>query len=130
MIGEYVLAGITDVTEIHRLLRLYVNENFSKDVHRGETPKLCDRSLYPQDSDIRNHIHLAKRAVEFSKLDQESLKQKIQQWKTQYPFFRPCKAPTCTECAEQHLDDTMMTRITYHHNKVFFKKNGNRNYLI
>ena len=51
-IGEYVLAGITDVTEIRRLLRLYVNENFSKDVHRGETPKLCHRSLYPQDSDI------------------------------------------------------------------------------
>ena len=27
------LTGITDVTEIRRLLRLYVNENFSKDVH-------------------------------------------------------------------------------------------------
>ena len=49
---EYVLAGITDVTEIRRYYRLYVNENFSKDVHRGETPKLCHRSLNPQDSDM------------------------------------------------------------------------------
>ena len=35
-IGEYVLAGVTDVTEIRRLLRLYVRENVSKDL--GETP--------------------------------------------------------------------------------------------
>ena len=95
-IGEYVLAGVTDVTEIRRLLRLYVRENVSKDL--GETPHPSGRSLYPQDSDIRNHIHLTKKAVEFSKLDQENLRERIRQWKIQCPersaFFRPRIAST------------------------------------
>ena len=37
------------------------------------TPDYTNRSLFPTDNDISNHVHLAKRALAFSKLDQENL---------------------------------------------------------
>ena len=43
--------------------------------------------------DIRNHISKAKKALELSKVDQENLKLKIEEWKRSSPtsnhFFRP-----------------------------------------
>jgi len=88
-IRELVAAGITDVLEVKRSLRLHVKETISKQL--GATPKHTDRSLYPTDNDISNHIHLTKRA--FSKLDQENLKQQLEHWKgddnERALFFRP-----------------------------------------
>ncbi len=59
----------------------------------GTKPLQNDRSFYPTLSDIRNHIQLAKRAIELSKLDQEQLRLKVEGWKKTNPsafyFFRP-----------------------------------------
>lgn len=90
-IRELVSAGVTSVVEVKRSLRLHVKETISKQL--GATPKQTDRSLYPTDTDISNHIHLAKRALAFSKLDQENLKQHLEHWqgdsKERALFFRP-----------------------------------------
>ncbi len=43
--------------------------------------------------DIKNHICKAKRALELSKIDQENLRLKVEEWKKSSPssshFFRP-----------------------------------------
>ena len=90
-IYDMVSAGITNITDIKRSLRWYVQHELTKQV--GEAPNLSDRSLYPTDSDIRNHVHIAKKSMEFSKLDQEQLQFKLKKWKTEMPsqhtFYRP-----------------------------------------
>ena len=83
-ISDMVYAGITNTTEIKRSLRWYVQHDVAKEI--GVTPKTTDRSLYPTDNDIRNHIHIAKRAIDLSKLDQENLQLKLQKWKIDIPI--------------------------------------------
>ena len=52
-----------------------------------------DRAYYPIIADIQNHIYTAKKGMDFSKLDQENLQKKIQQWDKDLPsstqYFRP-----------------------------------------
>lgn len=58
----------------------------------GFKPKLHDRAYYPSITDIKNHVYQAKRALELSKMDQENLRLKIEQWKHDSNstfFFRP-----------------------------------------
>lgn len=90
-ISDMVYAGITSITEMKRSLRWYVQHDVTKQI--GQMPKTTDRSLYPTDNDIRNHVHIAKKAIELSKLDQENLQLKLQKWKTDIPsqhvYYRP-----------------------------------------
>ena len=91
VISDLVASGITDVQEIRKLLQHYVQHTIS--VKLNLTPSLTDRAFYPMPCDIRNHISKAKKAVELSKLDQENLSLKIEDWKKSSPstnhFFRP-----------------------------------------
>ena len=90
-ISELVASGITGVQEVRKLLRNYVQQTISTEL--SLTPSLTDRSFYPMPCDIRNHISKAKKALELSKVDQENLKLKIEEWKRSSPssnhFFRP-----------------------------------------
>ena len=90
-ISDIVHSGITNITDIKRSLRWYVQNELAEKF--GAPPKNTNRSLYPTDNDIRNHVYIAKKAMEFSKLDQENLKLKLQKWKedipTQSAFYRP-----------------------------------------
>ena len=56
-------------------------------------PDPNDRSYFPIDNDLRNHIYMAKKAIQLSCLDQENLCLKIEQWKKTDPesthYFRP-----------------------------------------
>ncbi len=85
-INELVKQGITDARTVQRCLRAHVQ---SKYVQADQD----DRAYYPILSDIQNHIYSAKKGMEFSKLDQENLHKKIQQWdegsKPSTHHFRP-----------------------------------------
>ena len=45
------------------------------------TPLLSVRAFYPMPRDIKNHVGNAKFLLELSKLDQENIHLKIEEWK-------------------------------------------------
>ena len=80
-ISELVASGITGVQEVRKCLRIMFNKlHISTELNL--IPSLTDRSFYPMPCDIRNHISKAKKALELSKVDQENLKLKIEEWKS------------------------------------------------
>ena len=89
-IYQLVSAGITEKREVKRSLRYFVVNTLSKEL--GYIPQPNDRAMYPTDIDIHNHIHLARRALDLSKFDQENVRLKIEQWSadthSQF-YFRP-----------------------------------------
>ena len=78
-IMDMVKAGMTDVTEIRRSLKYYVDHCLCKEL--GSQPHPHDRSFYPVRQDISNHVSMAKRAIDLSSVDQENLQMKIKEWK-------------------------------------------------
>ena len=74
-ISELVSEGMTDPYEVSKALKHYV------------TTVLCassnnpDPAYYPTIRDLHNHIYKAKKTLELSKLDQQNLKLKIEEWK-------------------------------------------------
>ena len=74
-----------------RSLKYYVDNILSNEL--GQKPAIYDRAFYPLNSDIRNHICMAKKALGLSKFDQENLKLKINEWKKtksdSWFYFRP-----------------------------------------
>lgn len=80
-IGEIVADGITDKSQVRTLLHRYVmHELCSK-----APPDPNDRAYFPTDNDLKNHIYMAKRALQLSCLDQENVHLKIEQWKKTHP---------------------------------------------
>ena len=69
-ITELVASGITNVHEVRKILRYYVQHDLSAEQHFN--PVSTDRAFYPMLYDIKNHICMAKKALELSKLDQEN----------------------------------------------------------
>ena len=87
-IVELVAESITEVREVRRLLWHYVMH----DLCRESPPNPNDRAYFPIDNDLKNHICMAKRALQLSCLDQENLRLKINEWKISDPestHFRP-----------------------------------------
>ena len=88
-LAEIVAEGITEKGLIRTLLRQFV----MKELCSKTPPDENDRAFFLTDSDLKNHIYLAKRALQLSCLDQENLRLKIEQWKKTHPestyFFRP-----------------------------------------
>lgn len=68
-IYELVSEGLTDVQEVKRALKHYVQHNLCPEIK----PDFTDRSYYPTTTDVHNHVYLAQRACQLSKLDQENL---------------------------------------------------------
>ena len=89
LVGE----GITDVQEVKRALRHYIIHVLFPD--SSNRPNETNRAYYPTNIDIKNHVYSAKLAQELSKLDQDNLKLKIEQWKSETPssmfYYRPYK---------------------------------------
>ena len=87
--AELVPEGITEIHDVRRLLRHYVMH----DLCRESPTNPNDRAYFPIDNDLKNHVYMAKRALQLSCLDQENLHLKIYQWKISDPesthFFRP-----------------------------------------
>lgn len=88
-IVELVSEGITDIHTMRTFLRQYVMTDLCKD----KPPDTNDRAYFPIDTDLRNHIYMAKRAMQLSCLDQENLKLKVESWAKTNPdskhHFRP-----------------------------------------
>ncbi len=101
-IAEMVAAGIVDTAEVKRSLKYYVNNLLSKEI--GKMPLEHDRAFYPTNDDIRNHVKKAKRTLELSRLDQENLRLKVEEWQKSSPqstfFFRPFR--TCSGASDSH----------------------------
>ena len=62
-IQEIVGAGITEVSEVKRALRLYI----SKELSFPNPPNRDDRAYYPTNHDLSNHIYKAKSLLQLSK---------------------------------------------------------------
>ena len=90
-IHELVGAGISEVSEVKRALKLYI----TKELCPTDLPNRDDRAYYPTNHDLSNHIHKAKSQLQLSKLDQKNLGLKIDEWKKNSPdsklYFRPYK---------------------------------------
>lgn len=88
-ISELVADGVTESDKVRSILRHYV----LKDLCKNNPPDCNDRAYFPTDTDLRNHIYMAKRAMQLSCLDQENIKLKLENWKAIDPesnhFFRP-----------------------------------------
>ena len=90
-ITELVSSGITDIGKVKRHLHFYVTKTVPKELEIH--PKPNNRAFHPTTVDIRNHIWTAKKALELSKIDQENVRCKIENWKQSNLnssfFFRP-----------------------------------------
>ena len=90
-IHELVSEGLTEVQEVKRALKHYVQHSLCSTIK----PDFTDRSYYPTTTDVHNHVFLAQRACQLSKLDQENLQLKVDKWKKDSSkskfFFRPYK---------------------------------------
>ena len=63
---------------------LIINEMFLQFL--GEAiPPSTSRRFHPKKKDIRNHMYIAATKLRLSKLDQENLALKVEEWKTQNP---------------------------------------------
>ena len=88
-ITELVSAGITNTGEVKRLLRHYTRNT----LNTLESKSHPTTELSFQQILIRNHVATAKKALEFSKSDQENLRLKVDSREKASPdtkfFFRP-----------------------------------------
>ena len=93
--------GITHIPQVRSFLRHYVMHDLCKD----NPPNPNDRAYLPLDNDLRNHIYMAKRAIQLSCLDQENAMLKIEQWRKTEPdsthFFRPFIEVNTEECPRE-----------------------------
>ena len=101
-IEELVAEGVKDTYEMRRHLRVFLkNDLFCEG---QELPPSTKHRFHPKLSDIRNHMYRATVRHRLSKIDQENVASRVEEWKTgnsgDFFFFRPY----------QHLpsDDTAM----------------------
>ena len=63
------------------------------DLCKNNPPHFNDRAYFPLDTDLRNHIYRAKRALQLSCIDQENVNLLVERWKQTDPgsnhLFRP-----------------------------------------
>ena len=119
-IYSLVAEGIPEVRIVKMLLQKFVKE----DLFRGkQKPSEIDRSFYPFDSDIVNHIRLSIARQKTSNVDQEELAARIVQWKCEDPtakfHFRPYSYDKETNMKENLL---FVHQENWQH--VLMKKNG------
>ena len=87
-IESLVREGTTDGHTIQRVLKEYVNTTMS-----DNPPCTTDRAYYPTVIDINNHVTKAKSALQLSKLDQQNLHLKVQEWEKTNPDAKHCFRP-------------------------------------
>ena len=75
-IESLVSEGTVDGHTIQKVLKEYVNTTM-----RDNPPCITDRAYFPMLQDINNHVTKAKSTHQLSKLDQQNLHLKIQEWK-------------------------------------------------
>ena len=90
-IYELVTEGVTDIQDVKLALKHHVLHVLCPETK----PELTNRAYFPTTVDVHNHVYKAQRACQLSKLDQENLQLKIDQWRKDSPgssfFFCPFK---------------------------------------
>lgn len=95
---ELVQKSITSLGEVKRCLDQFLKRELFCDVPDSKKPRKTNRRYYPSRKDLRNHIARAISAQKYSNDDQESLRQRIEDWRKQSPqskyFYRPREDPS------------------------------------
>ena len=129
-IAQLVSAGITEKREVKRSLRYFVTNTLSKEL--GYVPQPSDRAMYPSDTDIHNHIHLARKALDLSKFDQENVQLKIKQWSvnthSQF-YFRPYIESKPREF-EEKVEEGLNTTETSNHTLLYVHQEQWQKHLL
>ena len=91
LVGE----GVKTVGEMKRHLKQFVKS----ELFPGQIPPaITNRCFYPTDVDVRNHMYRASVKKMLSKVDQENLQRKIENWREEHPedsfYFRPSAVST------------------------------------
>ena len=85
-----VASGITDTAEVKHHIQFYIRNTIPSEL--GIEAKASNRSFHPTIVDVRNHFWITKKALELSKIDQESVRCKFEHWKKSCPessfYFR------------------------------------------
>ncbi|XP_065650796.1 uncharacterized protein LOC136078917 [Hydra vulgaris] len=88
-IGQLVAKGVKSVSEMRRLLDSFVSTKFNS----IELPQKTNKRFFPRDETIANHMQKARLTLRRSMIDQECLRDKINEWAMYYPDakmqFRP-----------------------------------------
>ena len=117
-ISELVGEGMTEPQEVKRALNHYVNTVLCAD----NPPNADDRAYYPAERDLRNHIYKAKKALELSKLDQQNLKLKLQEWGKSCPdstfYFRPYVTKASQSPTTKADSQSMTTKASAKQNEI------------
>jgi len=139
---SYVALGITSTPMMRRLLTQYVQEDLSRQEPVGINKE--DRAYFPTSRDIRNHIHSALVAGQYSGLDEDNLQHKVGEWKKNDPsasfFLRPCteQKTACKERVQQAKEDRGVTvsghegdsELSTSHQFLFIHQNGAQKRLL
>ena len=88
-IGNIVTRGITQTFQIQGLLEEFVIRMFPDESTR---PNPADRSWYPTEQDIKNHVYMTSLKRRFSEIDQTNLEHYVSAWKIRKEIFT-------TDCA-------------------------------
>ena len=96
--NAFLQKSITSLGEVKRCLDQFLKKELFCDVPDSKKPRKTHRRYYPSRKDLRNHIARAISAQKYSNDDQESLRQKIEDWRKQSPqskyFYRPREDPS------------------------------------
>ena len=99
----FFIKGITQWQEVKKLLTYHV-ENILFGDDKCPRPSKLNRSFYPTNTDIINHIYRATNKQKLSKLDQVKLKKMIDEWTRKDPtskfFLRMCTIVDESETTE------------------------------
>ena len=100
----FLLLGVTQWQEVNKLLTYHV-ENILFPDSTALRPSILNRSFYPTNKDIMNHIYKAITKHKLSKLDQVNLQRMIDEWTKKDPtskfFLRMCTARNNSEILDQ-----------------------------
>ena len=80
-INELVSEGAVTTQELKRALKWHVHHV----LYPHQTIEASNRTYFRTETDIRNHIYSAQKALEMSKFDQDNLMLKIDQWERGNP---------------------------------------------
>ena len=94
-ISELLMEGITSVAEMERHLQYYVKMEIFVG---GPVPDPSNRRFFPSRNDIYNFMYRASLEMRHSKIDQENLQFKIDDWRKESPqdmfHLRPSTSET------------------------------------
>ena len=72
-----MLSNICDVYKV-KMIKYYTDNELEKKLGFKQSEHGC--AFYPDITDVKNHVYQAKRALELSKIDQENLRLKVNEW--------------------------------------------------